>query len=107
MNKICNRRVLVSRYSDNIGVMLSWNEEGQDDIEDMQSKHFHFYNVAVFHKVEEVVNELVNRWGRVFISDEHMATVSVKLDDNPARFDWILENADDSGDVFLHSFERL
>ena len=107
MNNIFNRRVLITKYESKVSVMLSWCEEGKDIIQDMESKSFSFTNPETFNKVEDVINGLVRSWGRIFIGGFYMSTISQPLDDNPKRFDWIIEHAGEDGDIFIQAVEGL
>ena len=107
MPEITNRRVQVSRYATHTSIMLSWFEVGKEDLEDMQTKHISIDHPAILHKVEEIVNKMVDRWVHVFLSEGQMAIVSECVDKNSKRFDWVLDMAGNDESGFLLSIAEL
>jgi len=101
MNNFCNRRVSITKYENEVSVMLSWYEEGKTDVENMQSKHFHFRNPETFKKIEETINIIVDKWAHIFLSGFDMSATSYPLDENPKRFDWLVETVDEEGGILL------
>lgn len=105
MDAKINRRVSVTKYNDGVSVMLSWYEVGKVEPLDMHSKHFRFSNPSTFGKIEQAINLLVNKWAHIFLSGMDMSSVSYPLDENPKRFDWLVETIDSEGETLLQIAE--
>ena len=88
-------------YKNEFSVMFSWYEEGDTSPDEMRSVHLHFYNPKIFKRIEQSIEMIVDKWAHIFLTGFDMSAISFPLDENPKRFDWLVENIDNDGDILL------
>lgn len=86
------RTVSLTRYDEQVSILLSWSEKNEQGKLKEKDVFIKFYNNSIVKQVETALNKLVDKWAHVFITSYNVQMVSRFMDDKAELFDSVADS---------------
>lgn len=86
------RTVSLTRYDEQVSILLSWTEKNEQGKLKEKDVFIKFYNNSIVKQVETALNKLVDKWAHVFITSYNVQMVSRFMDDKAELFDSVADS---------------